>query len=580
MVLRVLHEHWELCMAKKIKEAVRESSSIGESGSSGSEDLQQDFGENPLEVRTTDHYTEEYTYGFVDKWDDLIDWERRTESEGRFFVEQLKKRGVKKVLDVATGTGFHSVRLLEEGFETVSADGSAEMLAKAFENGVKRGGHILRVVNADWRWLNRDVHGEYDAIVCLGNSFTHLFSERDRRKALAEFYAMLKHDGVLILDQRNYDSILDNGFSSKHTYYYCGEDVSAVPEHVDDGLARFRYRFPDGSEYHLNMYPLRKNYVRRLMREVGFQHVETFGDFQQTYRDAEPDFFIHVAEKRYLPDDDLTGAYSSTVNVARDYYNSEDADNFYAHVWGGEDIHVGLYATPDEEIAVASRRTVEQMAAELTVSEETKILDLGAGYGGSARYLAKTFGCRVTCLNLSEVENERNRALNREQGLDHLIDVVDGSFEDLPFEDNSYDIVWSQDAFLHSGDRTRSLEEAARVLKSTGSITFTDPMAADGCPPQALEPILSRLQLDTMATPGFYRRELYRLGFGTVEFRDESAQLSQHYGRVLGELDRRAAELDGKVSEEYQERMKAGLKNWVNGGNAGNLAWGIFTAHQ
>ncbi len=203
------------------------------------------------------------------------------------------------MLDVATGTGFHSVRLLEAGFEVVSADGSAEMLAKAFQNGYERD-HILRTVQADWRFLNRDVHGEFDAIICLGNSFTHMFNEKDRRRALAEFYAMLKHDGVLILDQRNYDVIIDQGFSSKHTYYYCGDNVKAEPEHVDEGLARFRYEFPDGSIYHLNMFPLRKDYTRRLMGEVGFQHIETYGDFQETYREDEPDFFVHVAEKSYV----------------------------------------------------------------------------------------------------------------------------------------------------------------------------------------------------------------------------------------------------------------------------------------
>lgn len=180
----------------------------------------------------------------------------------------------------------------------VSADGSAEMLAKAFEN-AKQAGFIMRTVQADWRWLNRDVHGEYDAIICLGNSFTHLFCERDRRKALAEFYAMLKHDGILVVDQRNYDAILDNEFSCTKKYYYCGEDVSAEPEHVDDGLARFKYTFPDSSAYHLNMYPLRKDYTRRLLHEVGFQKIETLGDFKQTYRETEPDFYIHVAEKLY-----------------------------------------------------------------------------------------------------------------------------------------------------------------------------------------------------------------------------------------------------------------------------------------
>lgn len=266
-------------------------------------DGRQSFGGEPTEVRETDHYRLEYIKSFVEKWDELIDWESRAESEGDFFIQQLKERGAERVLDVATGTGFHSVRLLNEGFEVVSVDGSAQMLAKAFENGLEHGGHILRTVLADWRWLNRDVHGEFDAIICLGNSFTHLFSEHDRRKTLAEFYAMLSHDGVLILDQRNYDAILDNGYSSKHTYYYCGDDINVAPEHVDEGLARFRYDFPDGSTYHLNMYPLRKGYTRRLMHEVGFQRVETYGDFQQTYRDEEPDFFIHIAEKLYVEDE-------------------------------------------------------------------------------------------------------------------------------------------------------------------------------------------------------------------------------------------------------------------------------------
>jgi hypothetical protein len=47
------------------------------------------------------------------------------------------------------------------------------------------------------------------------------------------------------------------------------------------------------------MCPVRKEYIRSLMSEVGFQRIETYGDFQETYRDAEPDFFIHVAEKAY-----------------------------------------------------------------------------------------------------------------------------------------------------------------------------------------------------------------------------------------------------------------------------------------
>ena len=256
----------------------------------------QDYGENPTELRETDLYKHEFVRGFVDKWDELIDWDARAKSEGQFFIDLLRERGKTTVLDAACGTGFHSVQLMKAGFTVTSCDGSAEMLAKAFHNGHARG-LILNTVHADWRWLNRDLVGRYDAIVCLGNSFTHLHDERDRRRTLAEFYAALKHDGILILDQRNYDTILDHGFSSKHKYYYCGDQVTAAPEYVDESLARFRYDFPDGSTYHLNMFPLRKAYTTGLMQEVGFTRVSTYGDFEKDNDDA--DFFIHVAEKSY-----------------------------------------------------------------------------------------------------------------------------------------------------------------------------------------------------------------------------------------------------------------------------------------
>lgn len=515
----------------------------------------------------------------MEKWDSLIDWEKRRDSEGTFFIDLLRKRGVKTVLDVATGTGFHSVRLLEAGFEVVSADGSVDMLSRAFENGREQGGHVLRVVQADWRWLNRDVHGEYDAIICLGNSFTHLFSERDRRKALAEFYAMLKHDGVLVLDQRHYDVMLDREYSSKHTYYYCGDDIAVEPEHVDEGLCRMRYTFPDKSEYYLNMFPLRKDYTRRLMFEVGFQHVESYGDFQETHHEEEPDFFIHVAEKEYRVEDQEPD-YSETVSTARDYYNSHDADTFYAEVWGGEDIHIGLYKNESEPIADASRRTVQKMAAKLGLTADSVVLDLGSGYGGSARFLASEFECHVRALNLSEVENQRNRDMNAEANLADKVEVIDGSFEEIPYPDNSVDVVWSQDAFLHSGDRRRVVEEIARVLRPGGQLIFTDPMASDNADPEALQPILERIHLDDLGSPGFYQRELTELGFSPVEqdgFEEHTEQLSNHYGRVLAETERLEAEgLDKKVSPDYLERMKKGLGHWVDGGRKGNLAWGIF----
>src|SRR5690606_22992086 len=104
------------------------------------------------------------------------------------------------------------------------------------------------------------------------------------------------------------------------------------------------------------------------------------------------------------------------------------------------------------------------------------ILDIGAGYGGAARRLVERTGCGVICLNLSDAENERNRAMNEEQGYADRIEVIDGSFEEIPLGDGSVDAVWCQDAMLHSGDRARVLDEVDRVLKKGGRFIFTDPM--------------------------------------------------------------------------------------------------------
>jgi len=268
---------------------------------------------------------------------------------------------------------------------------------------------------------------------------------------------------------------------------------------------------------------------------------------------------------------------SGAVDVARDYYNSGDADNFYYSIWGGEDIHIGLYRDPEEDIATASRRTVRTMASRLEgLGPDIRVLDLGAGFGGAARWLAQNFGCRVTALNLSEVQNRRDRQMNQEQDLDHLVEVVDASFEDVPRPDGVYDVVWSQDAILHSADRTRVMDEVRRVLKPGGQLVFTDPMAAEDCPAQVLQPILDRIHLENLGSPGFYRQTLGERGFQDLGFDDHTKQLVTHYTRILEETESREDELRDTVSQEYIDNMKKGLRHWMDGGEKGYLAWGIF----
>ncbi len=273
----------------------------------------------------------------------------------------------------------------------------------------------------------------------------------------------------------------------------------------------------------------------------------------------------------------MSSTTDQATATARDYYNSSDADTFYAKVWGGEDIHVGLYAADDEPIGSASRRTVDHLADRLApIGTNDTVLDIGSGYGGAARRLVERFGCRVICVNLAETENERNRMLNRDAGVEDRIEVIDGHFEDIPADAESFDAVWSQDAILHSGDRAGVLTEVDRVLKPGGRFVFTDPMQSDTCPDGVLDPILARIHLPDLGSPGFYHAQAARLGWHDLGFEALSHQLVTHYTRVLETTTAEQPRLEGLISAAYIERMKAGLRHWIDGGHSGHLAWGVF----
>ena len=269
------------------------------------------------------------------------------------------------------------------------------------------------------------------------------------------------------------------------------------------------------------------------------------------------------------------------ASVARSYYNSRDADNFYFHIWGGAHIHVGYYSEEGLPIRVAARRTVDKMCDKLKkagVKDGCRIIDLGAGYGGVSRYLATRFNAQVTSLNISDVENGRNIRLNAELGMDDLVEVVESSFEKIDRPDNSYDVAWAQDSFLHGGNRLKAMSETTRVLKPGGQFLLADLMQTDECPIDALEPILKRIHLPSLGSPSYYKDAAPTVGLKLVEYEDHPDFLQTHYQRVLDDMNERrdAGHLSGLISEDFMDKMAEGLERWAQGGENGWLTWGIF----
>lgn len=92
------------------------------------------------------------------------------------------------------------------------------------------------------------------------------------------------------------------------------------------------------------------------------------------------------------------------------------------------------------------------------------MLDIGSGYDGAARYLAERYEYLVDCLNISETQNRRNEKLIDAQKLSGAVRVYRGDFQAMPFENETYDALWSQDAMVHGSDREAIFQEADRGI--------------------------------------------------------------------------------------------------------------------
>lgn len=106
-----------------------------------------------------------------------------------------------------------------------------------------------------------------------------------------------------------------------------------------------------------------------------------------------------------------------------------------------------------------------------------RVLDIGAGLAGAARMLAHSPGCRVDCVELTSDYCTGANLLNRLTGLYEKINVYQASALDLPFTDETFDVVWMQNVGMNIADKRQLYAEVCRVLKPGGRFVFQE-MAA------------------------------------------------------------------------------------------------------
>ena len=129
---------------------------------------------------------------------------------------------------------------------------------------------------------------------------------------------------------------------------------------------------------------------------------------------------------------------------------------------------------PVDEFHIRGREATLELADRAGLKPGLRLLDVGCGIGGSVRHLAVEHECHVSGLDITPEYVDTANALSLMVGLEDTVGFRQGSALEMPFDCESYDMVWTEHAQMNISDKKGLYSEIARVLKPSGRLVFHD----------------------------------------------------------------------------------------------------------
>ncbi len=175
---------------------------------------------------------------------------------------------------------------------------------------------------------------------------------------------------------------------------------------------------------------------------------------------------------------------------------------------------------PVDEFHIGGRIATEAFLDQLGITSEHHVLDVGCGLGGSSRFAAQRYGCRVTGVDLTPEYVETGNVLCKWVGLDKLIRLQVEDATALPHPAGSFDRVYMMHVGMNVADKASLVSELYRVVRPGGKVGIYDIMQISegdlAFPvPWATEPGGS-----SVSPPGVYRSALESAGFNIIAERN------------------------------------------------------------
>ncbi len=237
--------------------------------------------------------------------------------------------------------------------------------------------------------------------------------------------------------------------------------------------------------------------------------------------------------------------------VARHYGNAGIAARVLAALREaqGPDAPVTVDAlAPLDQFHGRGPAATRELVALLQPQQGERLLDIGSGIGGPARWIAAKFGCHVTGVDLTPEFCSAAEALNAASGMKDQVTIIRGSALALPVPDGAFDAAYSQNVIMNIADKALFYREAFRALRPGGRLALSNLCAGAAGAPYYPVPWATTSETSFLATPQAMRADLVAAGFEIADFRDTTAatQEAQRRNRERleqGDLPRVAANI-------------------------------------
>lgn len=225
-----------------------------------------------------------------------------------------------------------------------------------------------------------------------------------------------------------------------------------------------------------------------------------------------------------------------------------------------------------EQIHVGGPAETTNLAEKAGIRKDQLILDVCSALGGPARQLYTQYGCKVVGLDATPKMIDEATSRTARAALSSGVTFRLGSALDMPFKAKAFDVVWGQDAWCYVTDKARLLGEAGRVLKSGGTVAFTDWIQTGSMSDREWTALNGFMAFPYMETIAGYLKELKSLGFTILESEDLSPDFASHCHQYRDRLER---DLKDTVIARYgaglHEAVITGLRLWVDAADAGKV---------